>query len=123
MQTFNGTTYVSRHGQEALTALKRAADHIGVTPYMAAFALYVALLNHYSSQDDLVVGTPLASRDDGAFTHTLGYFVNTVPLRFDLRDRPSFVQLVNQVRTTVLGAVDHGLSIRYRVCRLLLHWF
>ncbi|MDX2086542.1 MAG: amino acid adenylation domain-containing protein [Kofleriaceae bacterium] len=88
----------------AVTALGRAH---GATAFMTYLAAFNVLLHRYSRQDDLSIGTPVASRGRAELDAVIGYFVNTVVLRTDLSGNPSFAALLDQVRDVSLGAYAH----------------
>ncbi|OKH99777.1 hypothetical protein A6A06_22120 [Streptomyces sp. CB02923] len=93
---------------ETLTArLKDMCRSEGVTLYMALFAGVSALLHRYTGQDDFVVGTPMAGRDDAQTQPLIGSFVNTLPMRADLAGNPSFTRLLSRVREMSQGAYAH----------------
>src|SRR5205085_6750510 len=55
----------------------------------------------------VVVGTDVANRDRLETEGLIGFFVNQLVLRTDLTGNPSFRQLLQRVRHTVLHAYDH----------------
>ena len=69
---------------------------------MAAFNV---LLWRYTRQDDLVVGFPVANRDNPALD--IGSFVNTLALRSDLSGDPTFTQLLARLRANLQEALAH----------------
>ncbi|MDT8912926.1 non-ribosomal peptide synthetase [Amycolatopsis sp. PS_44_ISF1] len=77
------------------------------TPFMVLLAAFQVLLSRYSGQTDIAVGTPVAGRARPETHEVLGCFVNTVVLRADLTDDPSFPELLAQVRETTLAALAH----------------
>ncbi|MFI9722812.1 amino acid adenylation domain-containing protein [Streptomyces sp. NPDC052396] len=79
----------------------------GATPFMVLFAAFAALLGRYSGERDLAIGTSPALRPPRT-EQLIGPFVNTVPLRVDLGDRPGLRRLVGQVRETTLGALANA---------------
>ena len=87
-----------------LEALARAE---GTTLFVALLAGYQALLHRWTGQEDLVVGTPFANRRRAEVQGLIGFFVNTLPIRGDLRGRPSFRELLRRAREEVLGAHEH----------------
>ena len=89
--------------RDRLTALARRE---GVTLYMLLLAAYATVLSRWSGQDDLVIGTPMANRSAGTDA-LVGFFVNTLPLRFRLPGGMTFHDLLAHVRDTALGAFDH----------------
>ena len=74
---------------------------------MTLLAAYAALLHRYSGQDDLVIGSPFACRDQAGLIGLVGYLANPVALRADLHDDPTFMSLLGRVKDTVLGALAH----------------
>jgi len=77
---------------------------LGVTPFMSLLAGFAALLGRYSGQDDLVLGTPAASRGRTELEGLVGFFVNTLALRLDLAGDPGFGPLAGRVREAALDA-------------------
>ena len=95
---------VSRAVTDSLKAISRQE---GVTLFMAVLAAFKALLNRYTNQTDIVVGTPIAGRSHLEAEQLIGLFVNTLVLKTDLSGRPSYRELLRQVRSTVLDAHAH----------------
>jgi amino acid adenylation domain-containing protein/non-ribosomal peptide synthase protein (TIGR01720 family) len=93
-----------RQLQQGLRALCRERR---VTLFMALLAAFDALLQRYTGQDDLVVGTPIANRHRGELEPLIGFFVNTLALRADLRKDPDYRTLLEQIRDLALGAYAH----------------
>ena len=91
--------------------VKQALDALcareGVTPFMALLAVFKLLLSRYSSQEDLVVGTPIAGRNRRETEGLIGFFINTLVMRTDLSGNPSFRELLGRVREVCLGAYAH----------------
>ena len=79
----------------------------GATLFMTLLAAFKVLLAQYSGQEDIVVGTPIAGRTRAETEGLIGCFVNTLALRTDLSDDPTFRQLVARVREVALGAYAH----------------
>ncbi|HET7460821.1 MAG TPA: amino acid adenylation domain-containing protein [Longimicrobium sp.] len=69
--------------------------------FMAGFNL---LLQRYSGQDDLVVGTLLGNRNRAELEPLVGYFVNSGAIRTRLDGDPTFRHLVRQLRASILDA-------------------
>ncbi|GAA3159728.1 non-ribosomal peptide synthetase/type I polyketide synthase [Nonomuraea roseoviolacea] len=80
---------------------------LGATPYMVLLAAYLVVLSRRSGQRDLVVGTPVANRDEIESEGLIGFFTNTLAIRADLSGEPSFAEVVERVRDAVLDAHDH----------------
>ena len=76
----------------------------GVTLFMTLLSAFGALVSRSAQQDDLVLGTAVAGRDRIETEGLIGFFVNTLPIRIDLSGRPTFLELLTQVREASLGA-------------------
>nr|AYM54552.1 protease do [Racemicystis crocea] len=91
----------------ALTgAIDALARREGCTPFMVLFAAFAALLHRYAGQADFGVGTVIANRGS-APPELIGFLVNTLVLRCDFTDDPSFLGWLSRARTTVLEAFEH----------------
>ncbi|MFN7984971.1 MAG: amino acid adenylation domain-containing protein [Vicinamibacterales bacterium] len=90
-----------------LEELKALSARNGATLYMTLLAAWMVLMHRYSGQDDIVVGSPIANRDQLELEGLIGCFVNNVVLRGNLADNPRFSDFLAKVRVTTLGAFDH----------------
>ncbi|MBR0820275.1 non-ribosomal peptide synthetase [Bradyrhizobium liaoningense] len=88
-------------------ALKLLSHREGVTLFMTLLAAFAVLLQRYSGQDDIVIGLPSASRDRKELEGLIGFFINSLVLRVDLSDDPSFRDLLARVRELALDAYAH----------------
>ncbi|MBP7336120.1 non-ribosomal peptide synthetase [Niveispirillum sp.] len=79
----------------------------GATPFMTLLAGFAVLLGRLGDTTDLVIGSPIANRNQAALEALVGFFVNTMPLRLDLSGHPSVRRLLERVRQTALEAYDH----------------
>ncbi|MEV4641951.1 AMP-binding protein [Actinoplanes sp. NPDC049548] len=79
----------------------------GATPYMAMMAALAAVLSRTAAQDTVVLGSDNAGRDRQELEDVVGFFVRTHAYRFDLSGDPTFEQLLDRVRNTLVGAAAH----------------
>jgi aspartate racemase len=106
-QTFRGarqSLMLPQHVSEGLEALSRQE---GVTLFMALLAAFKTLLYRYTGQEDIAVGSPLASRNRSEIEGLIGFFVNTLVLRSDLSGTPTFRELLERTRKVALDAYAH----------------
>src|ERR1044072_3466603 len=88
-------------------ALKTLSQREGTTLFMTLLAAYYILLWRYSGQSDIVVGTPIAGRNRAELESLIGFFVNTLALRTEVRGDENFKELLGRVKETCLGAYAH----------------
>lgn len=108
VQDFEGATKFFELPAEIASLLKATSERTGATPFMILMAAYQAWLSRYTGQHDLCVGTVVAGRDRAELEGLIGFFVNTMAIRCELSDDPTFAALLDRVRETSLGAFDHS---------------
>ncbi|HEY9877512.1 MAG TPA: amino acid adenylation domain-containing protein [Leptolyngbyaceae cyanobacterium] len=107
VQTYQGE-YQSLELPENLTkALKDLSQQEQVTLFMTLLAAFQTFLYRYTGQEDMIVGTPIAGRNQVEAEGLIGFFVNTLALRTYLSGNPSFQELLGRVREVALGAYAH----------------
>lgn len=105
VQTYPGTVHRFTLDGTVTAGIKQLGRSVGATPYMTVLAAYATMLQRYTGQGDLVIGSPFACRDRVALESLVGYLTNPVALRADLRDDPTFITLLGRVKDTVQGAL------------------
>lgn len=95
---------LSTHSTQRLLDLARSD---GATLFMVVLAAFQVLLSRLSGQKDVVVGTAIAGRRRRELESLLGFFVNSLALRTDLSDDPSFRDVLSQVKRVTLQAYAH----------------
>jgi amino acid adenylation domain-containing protein len=90
-----------------LAKLKALAQAEGSTLFMVAMAAFQSLLRRYTNQESILIGTPIAGRNEIEIENMIGLFVNTLVFRVDFANNPSFRDLLRQVRSFALEAYAH----------------
>nr|QQH17589.1 non-ribosomal peptide synthetase [Nostoc sp. KVJ20] len=104
VQTFRGWCFSFQLDAKLTASLKELSQKSGTTLFMTLMAAYATLLFRYSGQSDILLGTPIASRNHQDVEGLIGFFVNTLVMRTRLEDNPSFSKLLMQVRSTCMDA-------------------
>jgi alpha-ketoglutarate-dependent taurine dioxygenase len=87
--------------------LKQLSQQENVTLFMTLLASFKILLQRYSNQDDIVVGTDVANRNQAEIEPLIGFFITLLVLRTDLSGNPTFLELLQRVCTQTLAAYAH----------------
>ncbi|WP_136807514.1 non-ribosomal peptide synthetase [Desulfosediminicola flagellatus] len=77
------------------------------TFFMTMLSAFSWLIFRYTGQDQFLIGTPIANRNQKRFESIIGFFVNMLPIRVDLSGDPTFTDFLKQVRGTCLEAYTH----------------
>lgn len=107
VKNYSGTTYTTSISKELTEKINKFANKYNVTPYMVMLSSYYILLNKYSSNEDIVVGTPTSGRLYKELEPLLGMFVNSIPLRCNISPNMKFEELLQIVKTTCINAFAH----------------
>ncbi|MEO6191566.1 MAG: amino acid adenylation domain-containing protein [Thermoanaerobaculia bacterium] len=107
VQTYGGATRRLRLPMDLSARLAGLGREHNATLFMTLLAAFKGLLYRYTAQRDLLVGVPTTGRARAGFTGMVGYFVNPVVLRSNLRGNLSFAAFLDQVRGHALGAFEH----------------
>jgi amino acid adenylation domain-containing protein len=106
-QPFHGAQQSIMLSQPLSRAVKALSQRTGSTLFMTLLTAFKVLLQRYTGQDDIVVGTPIANRPRTEIEGLIGCFINTLVLRTDLAGNPAFLELLRQVRQMALEAYAH----------------
>src|ERR1700757_5145626 len=74
---------------------------------MVAMAAFQSLLWRYTNQESILIGTPIAGRNDVDLENMIGLFVNTLIFRGDFSANLTFRDVIRQVRAFALEAYAH----------------
>jgi amino acid adenylation domain-containing protein len=107
IQKYRGAQCHFSLGKGPLESLMAAARREDVTLFMFLLAAYKLVLHRYSGQEDIIVGSPIANRNQPEIEGLIGYFANTLALRTDLGGDPTVRELLRKVRETTLEAYAH----------------
>lgn len=107
VQTYRGHNLTFTLSSALCQRLKLLSEARGVTLYMTLLAAFQVLLNRYTGQDDILVGSPMIGRNRAELAALVGYFVNPVAMRANLSGDPVFNDFLDQVRSTTLAAFEH----------------
>ena len=107
VQTYCGAIAQFQLDPNLTKELQTVSQKSGTTLFMTLLAGYSILLYRYSGQEDICVGSPFANRNRREIESLIGFFTNTIVLRTQIKDNPSFSELLQQVRRVVLDAHTH----------------
>jgi amino acid adenylation domain-containing protein len=107
IQTFGGTSRTTRVSKQTSDALNKLCQEQGISLYMGIHAAYCVLLSRYSNETDIVIGSPIANREQAEVVPLIGFFTNTLILRSNLADNPDFITMLQRSKQMLLDAYAH----------------
>jgi amino acid adenylation domain-containing protein len=107
VQTFRGAHESLRLSAELLPPLRALNRQEGTTLFMVLLATLQYLLHRLTGTHDILVGSPIAGRDQQELHGLIGCFLNTLVLRTDLSGDLTGRDLLQRVREVVLNAYEN----------------
>ena len=102
-----GARHPLEFSRDRVRRLKSLGRQHRCTLFMTLLAAFQALLFRYTHHRDIAVGSLTANRIGPETEVLMGMLANTVLLRTDMRDDPTFETLLGNVRTTTIDAYRH----------------
>ena len=106
-QSYRGAKEPLQLDRTLTDALEQLSRRAGATLFMTLLAGFDVLLCRQTGRTDLVVGTDVANRTREEIEGLIGFFVNQLVLRTDLSGDPTFLELLERVRSVCLAAYAH----------------
>jgi tyrocidine synthetase-3 len=104
IRTFAGNTiYFTIPGRQAEQLNKWSKDH-NITLNILLFSIYSILLNKYTNQGDMVIGSLTAGRNHKDLENVVGMFANFLPIRIDVNPGLTFTRCLDSVKQVILDA-------------------
>jgi amino acid adenylation domain-containing protein len=110
VQRFEGARQEMTIAPELVERLKELTRREGATLLMTLFSGFVLLLNRYTGDEDVVVGSVYANRERAEAKNLIGNLANTMVFRVNLADAGSFRDVMQRVRQMCLDAYSHHVT-------------
>ncbi|MFV8348040.1 condensation domain-containing protein, partial [Flavobacterium sp. ZB4P13] len=107
IKTYNGASFTHEFPKTFLDKLKGFSEKYQSTLFMTLMTGVKVLLHKYSGQDDIILGTPIAGREHSDLENQIGLYLNTLAIRTQFKENATFLDLLKQEKTTLLGAYAH----------------
>ena len=107
VQSFRGGHYQHLLSADLGAGLTGVGQKRGATLFMVLLAAFQTLLARIANQEDVLVGTPIANRQQAALEGLIGLFINTLVLRAQPGAEKTFEGLLQEVKETSLSAYAH----------------
>ncbi|HLP59675.1 MAG TPA: condensation domain-containing protein, partial [Candidatus Deferrimicrobium sp.] len=107
VQNFEGER-VNFELDEGLTLeLTQLMKKTATTLYMVLLAPLYILLSKYSGREDIIVGSPVAAREQVELENIIGLFINALPIRNYPAAGKTFVEFLTEVKESTIKAYEN----------------
>ena len=107
IQSFEGKKLTSVLDAQIVEKIEHLSKELEITPFMILLATYYILLSKYTSQDNIVVGSPIVGRDIPETANLIGVFINTLALRNHIDNTLSFKDFVLSLKDHLLNSYQY----------------
>ncbi len=104
---YDAEVYYSELTIKQSAALRNLANENQATLFSTMLSVYGILLRKYSSDSNIIVGTPVSGRTNAEVEGIIGMFVNTLALSVDVDLTQSFQSFLQTTSQHVLDAFDN----------------
>jgi non-ribosomal peptide synthetase component F len=107
VQGFGGARHYLSLTPEQTEALRELSRREGMSLFMTMLSAFVLLLNVYTDDEDIVVGSTYANRERAEAERLIGMLTITLMLRVNLNGAVTFRDIMKQVRDVCLDAYTY----------------
>lgn len=107
IKTFNGRSSSTYINSAVVEKLRKYTQQEKGSVFIGLLATLNILLQKYTGQKDIILGTAIAGRDHADLEDQIGFYINTLALRNQVDDTLSFNEFFNAVKETTLTAYKH----------------
>jgi amino acid adenylation domain-containing protein len=87
--------------------LRTLAKNLNITDFMLYISAFSILLNKYSKDEDICIGIPSANRPSSQLEEIIGFFVNSLVLRFRINEKTTFKDYLTETKKVIVEALEH----------------
>lgn len=102
--TYRGDRQSVELSPHLTASLKALSDRQGVTLFIVLLGAFKLLLYQYTRQEDIIICSTQAGRNLSKIQGLIGFFNNITPVRTNLAENPSFLDLIDRIHRVVLDA-------------------
>ncbi|MDC8004725.1 condensation domain-containing protein [Aureisphaera galaxeae] len=114
--TYNGCTLSSYIAEEDTQKLKAFCNEQGGTLFMGILAVWNVLFHKLTQSNDIIIGSPIAGREQAVLENQIGVYMNMLILRNRIDPNKSFKEIFGEIKNNTLESTKHQA---YPVDRLM----
>ncbi|HMB62015.1 MAG TPA: amino acid adenylation domain-containing protein [Eudoraea sp.] len=105
--SFNGGSYVKELPETLSLQIIALSKSLNVTPYVLLLTAFYVLLHRYSGQEDILIGSPISTRNSRVLEGIIGFFDETIVLRTQFQPNITFAELLTLVQRTTMESFSN----------------
>jgi amino acid adenylation domain-containing protein len=109
LKTYNGAGFQTYLDKDTTQRLKQYTKENGGSLFMGILASWNVLMYHYTAEEDIIIGTPVAGREHADLEDQIGFYVNTLALRNKLNPTESFDAFYQALTANTVKSFSHQM--------------
>ncbi|WP_121639835.1 non-ribosomal peptide synthetase [Virgibacillus sp. Bac330] len=107
IQTYRGDTVVFDLSRDLKDSVEKFNRENESTMFMTLLSAYYLMLHKLTHQDDVVIGIPVAGREDEEAKDLIGMFVNSLAIRTQINPEMTLINFIKQIRSSMIEGFEH----------------
>lgn len=109
IKTYNGKILKTHIDATTTSAIRNFIADKGGSLFTFALAGFNAMIHRYTGEKDITIGTPVAGRNHTDLQNQIGFYVNTLALRNEVKPEEDFATFYNRIKTDAITDLDHQM--------------
>ena len=105
--SFQGNDLTLKFSKKTSTQILEVAKRLEVTPFVLFLSAYYLLLNNFTKQEDILIGTPISNRNEKQLEKVFGLFIDTIVLRKTVNKSSTISEFINEVKAVFTDALSN----------------
>ncbi|WP_271730047.1 amino acid adenylation domain-containing protein [Aquimarina algiphila] len=106
-KTFNGRIKYFNLNKKQIEFIDLLNNKLSSSVFITLLSIIKVLLYKYTSQTDIIIGTPVSGRKVKSLNNQIGYYVNMIPLRTIIDKNDNFIDYLVKVKNECLEAYEN----------------
>ena len=107
--SYEGNTIRYSIDNEFFNSYIEFAKKLNVSPYILFMSVFLILLYKYTSQDEIIIGSPTIGREISQLKNIIGTFVNNIVIDAKMRDNQQFTDFIKYIKNQVLDDLNNQI--------------
>src|SRR3989339_591566 len=107
IQTYNGKIIGMLLGDDLTKELIEFVKNKDVTIFTMFLTIFNLFIHRITDKEDIVIGTTMTNRNYTETENSLGFYLNTLPIRKKINDSASFNELLKEVKNKFLDVYNN----------------
>ncbi|WP_374175236.1 amino acid adenylation domain-containing protein [Flavobacterium tructae] len=109
IKTYTGNNLKTYISSDLTSRLKKYGQNQGGSLFIGLLAVWNVLFHKYTTEEDVIIGTPVAGRDHADLNDQIGFYLNMLPLRNTIPVEESFESFYNTVKEKTIQSYEHQM--------------